>query len=162
MSTPTIAATLGPQSTVPTTVVDPEEFPWAMWMEGLHVKLLQVSEETATYTLLVRFAAGVQLPIHRHMGAVHAYTLQGRWRYLEYDWEATAGMVVYEPPGSTHTLRAEGIDGGETVVLFTMQGGLVVFGPEGEYWAYEDAQTSKERYLMALEHQGETLPEGLL
>jgi 2,4'-dihydroxyacetophenone dioxygenase len=156
----TIAATLGPQSTVPTAVVDPEEYPWAMWMEGLHVKLLWLSEETNTYALMVRFAPGVELPIHRHMGSVHAYTLTGRWRYLEYDWVATAGMFVHEPPGSTHTLRAEG-DGEDTIVLFTIQGGLVVFGPDGAYWAYEDAQTARERYLLALEHQGLPRPPGL-
>jgi 2,4'-dihydroxyacetophenone dioxygenase len=130
-----------------------DELPWAQWMDGLWVKLLRVSEATGVYVLMVQFSPGTELPVHRHFGQVHAYTLQGSWRYLEYDWVATAGSFVYEPPGSTHTLRAEGSEE-DTIVLFTIQGGLVVFGPDGTYWAYEDAHTAKQRYLMALEQQG--------
>ena len=33
-----------------------------------------------------------------------AYTLSGRWGYLEYDWIATAGDFVCETPGGSHTL----------------------------------------------------------
>ena len=141
--------------------VDPDDFPWATWLEGIDVKLLRINEKEGRYTMVAKFAPGVQLPTHRHFGAVQAYTIQGRWRYLEYDWVAEAGHYAYEPPGSEHTLRAEG-DGEDTIVLFTIEGGLIVFGPEGEYWAYEDATTAKERYFIALEHQGKQIPTGIL
>lgn len=43
---------------------------------------------------------------HYHPHQVFAYTLQGKWGYLEHDWTATAGDFVYETPGESHTLVA--------------------------------------------------------
>jgi 2,4'-dihydroxyacetophenone dioxygenase len=37
---------------------------------------------------------------------VFAYTISGKWGYLEHDWTATAGDFVYETPGEAHTLVA--------------------------------------------------------
>jgi len=138
--------------------IDPESLPYATWMEGVDVKLLRVNESEGKYTLLTKFGAGVELPKHRHFGAVNAWTIAGKWRYLEYDWVAEAGHFAYEPPGSEHTLKVEE----DALVLFNIEGGLIVFGPAGEYWAYEDATTAKERYFMALEAQGKPIPTRML
>jgi len=35
-----------------------------------------------------------------------AYTISGKWGYLEHDWTATAGDFIYETPGESHTLVA--------------------------------------------------------
>lgn len=43
---------------------------------------------------------------HYHPHAVFAWTISGKWGYLEYDWTATAGDFVYETPGGSHTLVA--------------------------------------------------------
>lgn len=43
---------------------------------------------------------------HYHPHEVFAYTISGKWRYLEHDWIATAGSFVYETPGEGHTLVA--------------------------------------------------------
>jgi 2,4'-dihydroxyacetophenone dioxygenase len=43
---------------------------------------------------------------HYHPHEVFAYTLSGKWGYLEHDWTATAGDFVYETPGEGHTLVA--------------------------------------------------------
>lgn len=43
---------------------------------------------------------------HYHPQEVFAWTISGKWGYLEYDWTATAGSFVYEPPGGSHTLIA--------------------------------------------------------
>ena len=48
---------------------------------------------------------------HRHPAPVHGFVLEGRWRYLERDWVATAGSYLFEPPGDVHTLV---VDDGET------------------------------------------------
>ncbi len=143
-------------------VVDPESLPWAIWMEGLSVKILRANLETNEYTLLVRFAPGVELPRHRHFGAVHAWTIQGRWHYLEYDWDATTGTYVHEPAGSVHTLKVHDDNDGDTVVLFAMQGGLVLLGPNDEVWMYEDAESALDRYRIALEQQGDAFPDAIL
>jgi 2,4'-dihydroxyacetophenone dioxygenase len=41
---------------------------------------------------------------HYHPHEVFAYTISGKWGYLEHDWTATAGDFVYETPGEGHTL----------------------------------------------------------
>jgi 2,4'-dihydroxyacetophenone dioxygenase len=43
---------------------------------------------------------------HYHPHEVFAYTISGKWGYLEHDWTATAGDFVYETPGEAHTLVA--------------------------------------------------------
>ena len=43
---------------------------------------------------------------HYHPHQVFAFTLSGKWGYLEHDWTATAGDFVYETPGEGHTLVA--------------------------------------------------------
>jgi len=43
---------------------------------------------------------------HYHPQQVFAYTISGKWGYLEHDWVATAGDFVYESPGEGHTLVA--------------------------------------------------------
>lgn len=43
---------------------------------------------------------------HYHPHEVFAYTISGKWSYLEHDWIATAGDFVYETPGEGHTLVA--------------------------------------------------------
>src|SRR5215210_3040008 len=122
-----------PGMTAPTLEVaahlNSEEMPWAELAPGIEAKLLRVSEQTGTYVLMNRFAPGTVLPTHRHMGTVHAFTIQGRWRYREYDWVATAGSFAFEPAGATHTLTAEGEE--DTVVLFVIEGGLIVFDDDG-------------------------------
>jgi 2,4'-dihydroxyacetophenone dioxygenase len=41
---------------------------------------------------------------HYHPQQIFAYTISGKWGYLEHDWVATAGDFVYEAPGEAHTL----------------------------------------------------------
>lgn len=43
---------------------------------------------------------------HYHAHEVVAYTISGKWGYLEHDWVATAGDFIYESPGEAHTLVA--------------------------------------------------------
>jgi 2,4'-dihydroxyacetophenone dioxygenase len=43
---------------------------------------------------------------HYHPQQVFAFTISGKWGYLEHDWVATAGDFVYEAPGEAHTLVA--------------------------------------------------------
>lgn len=43
---------------------------------------------------------------HYHPHEVFAYTISGKWGYLEHDWTATAGDFIYETPGEAHTLVA--------------------------------------------------------
>ena len=61
---------------------------------------------------------------HRHPQQVFAYTISGKWGYLEHDWIATAGNWVYEAPGESHTPIAYECD--ETMrVTFNVTGPLI-------------------------------------
>lgn len=135
-----------------------DRLPWAQWSDSIWVKLLRCDEPTGVYVLLTRFKAGTQLPKHRHFGAVYAYTIAGRWRYLEYEWVATTGDFVYEQPGAEHTLVTDE----DTEVVFTIEGGLVLMGENGELFMYEDLATARERYYLALAMQGKEQPIELL
>lgn len=138
--------------------VNIESFPWANWWI-VEVKLLRVAEDGGSYTLMTRMPPGTRLPKHRHMGPVTGFTIAGSWRYLEYDWVATEGSFIYEPPGSVHTLVVEGDE--PALVIFEIAGGLVLFDENDTVVGYEDAASALERYKMALEVEGKSLPADL-
>ncbi len=41
---------------------------------------------------------------HYHPKPIWAYTISGKWAYLEHEWTATAGDFIFETPGESHTL----------------------------------------------------------
>ena len=68
---------------------------------------------------------------HYHPQQVFAYTISGKWGYLEHDWIATAGDWVYEAPGESHTLVAYECD--EPMrVTFNVTGPLIWLDENGE------------------------------
>jgi 2,4'-dihydroxyacetophenone dioxygenase len=68
---------------------------------------------------------------HYHPHPVFAYTISGKWSYLEHDWIATAGDFVYEAPGEAHTLVAH--ESSEPMkVHFNVTGPLIWLDEHGE------------------------------
>lgn len=68
---------------------------------------------------------------HYHPHEVFAYTISGKWGYLEHDWTATAGSFVYESPGEGHTLVA--YESPEPMrAIFTVTGPLIWLDEDGE------------------------------
>jgi hypothetical protein len=141
--------------------VHPDDVPFARlerpWGTTL-MKLLRVSVTENSFTNIIRWPAGTQLPTHLHTGAVDAWTFEGRWRYLEYDWAASAGDYVHEPPGTVHTLLAEE----DTLALFSSYGGFLWYGPNGELAKYQDAASTLADVQAALALDGLTLPPGVI
>ena len=68
---------------------------------------------------------------HYHPQQVFAYTISGKWGYLEHDWVATAGDFVYETPGEAHTLVAYESDE-PTKVHFKVKGPLIWLDEKGD------------------------------
>ena len=68
---------------------------------------------------------------HYHPQQVFAYTISGKWGYLEHDWVATAGDWVYEAPGEAHTLVAYESDE-PMKVHFKVKGPLIWLDEKGE------------------------------
>jgi quercetin dioxygenase-like cupin family protein len=141
--------------------IDIESIPWVgidMEWGRSEFKLLRASRRENSYTVLIRWCAGIQVPKHRHFGAVHAFTHRGRWHYQEYDWVATAGSYVMEMPETEHSLVVDE----DTEALFIVQGGQVDVGPNGETLNYQDAHTAIVNYEMMLQAQDLAFPPGIV
>lgn len=77
---------------------------------------------------------------HYHPHEVFAYTISGKWGYLEHDWTAHAGDFVYETPGEGHTLVAyEHKD--PMRVFFIVTGPLIWLDEEGKPDGYFDVHS---------------------
>jgi 2,4'-dihydroxyacetophenone dioxygenase len=74
---------------------------------------------------------------HYHPHQVFAYTISGKWGYLEHDWTATAGDFVFETPGEGHTLVAYEHDD-PMRVFFNVTGPLIWLDEAGEPDGYFD------------------------
>src|SRR6266568_156266 len=68
---------------------------------------------------------------HYHPQQVFAYTISGKWGYLEHEWVATKGDFVYEAPGEAHTLVAYESDE-PMLVTFNVTGPLIWLDENGE------------------------------
>lgn len=71
-------------------------------------KALKIEPVSGTFVTLLKVPTGMQLPTHHHCGTVIVYTAKGTWRYLEHDWVAVPGSVVYEAAASIPTPAAVG------------------------------------------------------
>jgi hypothetical protein len=120
--------------------LDADERLWIPQAEGVTFRPLVLSVSQGYYVNLLRVRKAGVLSRHRHSGPVHAFTLRGRWRYLEHDWEATPMSYAFEPPGETHTLVVPD-DVGEMITLFHVTGGYVYVDPDGVALGYEDVFT---------------------
>ncbi len=86
---------------------------------------------------------------HYHPSQIFAYTISGKWGYLEHDWTATAGDFIYEAPGESHTLVA--YDSGEPMrVFFIVQGPLIWLdeqgNPAGHYDVFDYIAAARAHY----------------
>ena len=86
---------------------------------------------------------------HYHPHEVFAYTISGKWGYLEHDWVATAGSFVYETPGEAHTLVAYESDE-PMKVHFKVRGPLIWLDEDGNAVDFFDVhnyiEICKEHY----------------
>jgi hypothetical protein len=98
---------------------------------GVWIKHLWTSADGKSNLSLVRMDRRTG-QVHLHEGEVLAWTLEGRWGYLEYDEVATAGSFVYEPANTVHTINVEE----PFVALFHTTGRIIHFDDEGN--AIED------------------------
>jgi 2,4'-dihydroxyacetophenone dioxygenase len=86
------------------TTCRPETMEWVQWaMPGAQFKLLHADATTGRFTLMIRFEAGAAAPIHRHVGAVEGYMLEGGFYYKEEpDKRFDAGSYLWESDGAIH------------------------------------------------------------
>lgn len=123
--------------------LEADEHLWVPQASGVWFKPLVLCVSQGYYVNLLRVRNAGVLSRHRHAGPVHAFTLRGRWGYLEHDWEAVPLSYAFEPPGETHTLVVPD-DVAEMITLFHVTGGYVYVDPQGEALGYEDVFTKLE------------------
>ena len=143
-----------------------ENLPWADDWAGdpnIKLKLLMADVEGGRYAVRMQFAPGVQVTPHKHTGEIHAFTLAGEWAYLEYPNSPsnTAGSYLFEPPGSTHSLKVADDVQGVTDILFIMYGAMIHLDEDGTVLGITDAESVLREYPELLRQQGKAVPEAL-
>lgn len=143
-------------------VVDTEKLPWVHIGMDIMFKYVSCCNKTGRYTMLTKYPPGTQIPAHRHSGQVFAYTIQGKWGYLEHDFVAGPGSCIYETANSNHTLKVADDSEEDMILLSVMDGNLLTYDDEGNIWAIDDAQTQLVRYLALAKEQGLEVDESLI
>jgi 2,4'-dihydroxyacetophenone dioxygenase len=134
-------------------VISSDDIPWVPQEPGRWFKPLHFFTASGTWINLVKMEPGMQIRRHVHAGgSVHAYVLEGSWRYLEHDWIATPGSYVFEPAGGAHTLEVLG----ETtmVTLFIVNGVIQYLDDDGQVVQQDDLQSRRRLYLDYCRGQG--------
>ncbi len=99
-----------------------DESPWVPFKENVYIRHLSFDVRNNLYANILWVKKGGMLGRHRHRGRIYACTLEGSWRYLEYDWVARPGSYVQESPGAVHTLVSDDPNGMKTI--FVLNGSL--------------------------------------
>ena len=133
---------------IDTAVIDDASTPWVPFSPYSNDVLLKyfkadpIRGETIT---LLKAPAGAQMPKHHHSGTVIVYTIKGSWKYLEHDWVAGPGSIVFETAGSAHTPTFVG-DSDEVITLNIVVGDLIYMGENDQVLAIENWKTAVERH----------------
>jgi 2,4'-dihydroxyacetophenone dioxygenase len=120
--------------------------PFVPYDNNVLLKYFKLDPSTGEMVLLVKAPPGTRLPKQQQSGTVIACTIKGRWKYMERDWVAEPGSIVYSGAGETNTPQA--LDGDEDIlVLKLVIGDLVFMDDDGEVLAVENWKTGLDRYL---------------
>jgi len=105
--------------------VSSRELKWAPFSEGIWLKVLRISPETGTWTILLKCQAGSAFARHRHLAAGEYFMLSGR---MELRGGAQAGGVTalpgdygFEPVSVIHDSTCFPVD---SEMLFTNHGAV--------------------------------------
>lgn len=96
-----------------------DESPYVPFTENVYIRHLAFDVRTNSFANILWLKKGGMVGRHRHRGPILACTMEGSWRYLEYDWVARPGSYVRESPGVTHTLVSDDPNGMKTMFFLT-------------------------------------------
>ena len=120
--------------------------PWFPFLSpGVQLKLCRANLASGEMVLMIRLEPGAAVGMHYHHGIVVAYTIEGRWRYRDADWEAGAGDVIIQPAGSRRAL--ENATDTPAVAFVHLRGALEFLDDAGRTLCIENAETLHGRYL---------------
>ncbi len=139
-----------------TGLIEAEKLPWvpfAPYDENVLIKLLKADPVRGETITLLRAPLGTTMAKHLHTGTVIVYTVKGAWRYIEHDWIAKPGSVVFETASTSHTPQMVEGFGEETITLNITVGDLIYVDEAGTILAMENWRTMTQRYLDYCEAQ---------
>ena len=113
-------------------IAEGDERLWVPFNDTVFSKPVWISPERNMWADVLMAKKAAIVSRHYHPCPIWAYTISGKWAYLEHDWTATAGDFVFEAPGESHTLVA--YDHPDPMKVF-----FVVTGPL--MWLDEDGKT---------------------
>jgi len=131
-----------------------EDAPFVDLGNGVELQVLKVDVEAGLWVIRNRFQPGLVVERHKHTGCVHAFTLSGSWKYLEYPEVNRAGSYLFEPAGSIHTLIVPEDNTEVTDVWFAIQGANLNLDEHDEIQMVIDAALIRDVYLGACEAAG--------
>ncbi len=139
---------------LPDQAIHSEGLPWVPQGDRVCFKPLRFDLATGRWINLLKVTGSGKVNRHRHTGGqVLGYCIEGSWRYLERDWVAKPGTLVYEPPYDIHTLVVdEGVEQMQT--LFILEGTVQYLDEEDNLIYQDDVFSKLERYLKFCEDQG--------
>jgi 2,4'-dihydroxyacetophenone dioxygenase len=105
--------------------------------ETISTRPVWISPQQNMWAVILRKVGAGLVSRHYHPHQIFAYTISGRWGYLEHDWIATTGDFVYEPPGCSHTLVTYDCDE-PTRVFFVVTGPHMWLDENGTTQGYHD------------------------
>lgn len=131
---------------LPDQAIHSDEIPWVPQGERVWFKPLRFDLVNGRWINLLKVSGGGKVNRHRHSGGqVLGYVIQGSWRYLEREWVARPGTLIYEPPGDIHTLVVDGAE--DMLTLFMLEGVIQYLDDDDNIIYQDDVFTKLERYL---------------
>jgi 2,4'-dihydroxyacetophenone dioxygenase len=125
--------------------VDPETLPWIPVGPGESVKPLRVFDKGRGRVLLLRLDPGTLVPMHRHLGEVHALNLTGHRQLLETGAVVGPGGYVYEPAGNVDSWMATGDE--PVIVHIVARGAMEYLDDQGQVLRRDTGASLLETYL---------------
>jgi 2,4'-dihydroxyacetophenone dioxygenase len=123
----------------------------------IFVRFLSFDVRSNSFSNITMVPKGGIIGRHRHRGSVVGVTLEGSWRYLEYDWVATPGSFIHESPGVIHTLSA----GPGMKTFFAINGTLEYFDDQDQLTQVQDVFWAINCYTSHCEKHGIPVNEAL-
>ncbi len=138
---------------LPDQAIHADDLPWVPQGERVWFKPLRFDLATGRWINLLKVSGAGKVNRHRHSGGqVLGYVIQGGWHYLERDWVARPGTLVYEPPGDIHTLVVDGDE--EMQTLFILEGVIQYLDDDDTIISQDDVFTKLDRYLAFCRREG--------
>lgn len=109
-----------------------DALPWVHLTPEVETKVAHVNLRDGLWVVRNRMQPGCQVQTHKHTGPVLAFTNSGSWYYLESpEQQNYAGSYLFEPAGSTHTLKVPEDSDGPADVWFAIWGANLNLAADG-------------------------------